>query len=182
MDLAALILPWLIDTFASWRMPLPDESAIGVNAGITPGKGGIGLFYAHGSNQWNAGMLYSIGSVVAGQSDIHLSATYNRQLTGWGLYVTGGLNLTHTIEGSAYDDANHSPWSDTLPPQGTAWRSHGISQPEFVFTLGEAFWFGHRGRFGVTADVGIALPFGDGTNHRPYPVAGCGLAYRINFN
>jgi hypothetical protein len=182
MDLATLLLPWLIDTFASWRMPLPDESALGVNAGITPGKSGISLFYAQGPHQGNVGMLYSIGAVAAGQSDIHLSATYNRQLTGWGLYVAGGLNLTYTIEESPYDEVDHTPWPDTLPSQGMAWNSRGISNPEFVFTIGEAFWFGHRGRFGVTADAGIALPFGADTRHTPYPVAGCGLAYRFNFN
>ncbi len=181
MDLAALLLPWLIDTFASWRMPLPDEKAVGINLGITPGKSGMSGFYAHGANQWNLGMLYSVGSAVAGHADVHLGATYNRQLTGWGLYLAGGLNLTHTIEKSPDDNVGLPREPDSLP-QGMAWRSHGISHPEFVFTVGESFWFSHRGRLGVNTDVGVALPFGDGVSHAPYVVIGAGIAYRWNFD
>lgn len=182
MDLAALVLPWLIDTFASWRMPLPDESAIGVNAGITPGKSGFSVFYSRGANQGNLGMLYSIGSVIAGHTDVHLSATYNRQITGWGLYAAAGLNLTYTVNANNSDDLLSVAPLDTLPAYGAAWNAHRFSLPELVFTLGESFWFGHRGRFGINADAGVALPLGHGARHTPYPVAGLGISWRFNFD
>jgi|GEM_PF-5637373 len=181
----ALIAPALsavLTTFSAAALEWPDESAVGVNAGIAPGKSGIGLFYAKGPNQVNLGVFYSIGGEVYDRTNVHTGLSYNLSLTDWGLYVATGLNLIYIVETSPYEETEtRMPWEPLPEERGTAWRSHGIRDPELVFTVGEQFWFGHRSQFGLHADAGVAFPFGYDVSHDPYPVAGIGLSWRLLF-
>jgi hypothetical protein len=161
----------------------PDESAVGVNLGISPARSGFSGFYAQGANQWNLGLLYSIGSEAAGHTNVRTGLTYNRQLTDWGLFAAAGLNVTYIIElgESRYDDDSQFD-PEELPAEGAAWRSHGIAYPEFIVTIGEALWFGENKWLGLNVDAGIAQPFGYGMSHNPYPIVGAGVSYRFTMN
>jgi hypothetical protein len=123
-----------------------------------------------------------------GYTNVHTGLTYNRTLTDWGLYAAGGLNVTYIIEeGDDRYEINplipSSPWEPEVPAfDGAAWRSHGIANPEVVFSLGNAQWFGNRKQFGIHADLGGALPFGYGVSHSFYPVLGAGVSYRFKIN
>jgi hypothetical protein len=167
------------------KLSWPDESSLGFNAGISPGKSGFSGFYGHGANQLNLGILYSVGSEVFGRTNVHTGVSYNLTLTDWGLYAAAGLNLTYIIEeGEDQFAREQQNQPDPLSPpiEGGAWRSHGIANPEVVIAIGEALWFGHRSQFGIHADAGVALPFGYGVSHTPYPVVGAGLSYRFKLN
>jgi hypothetical protein len=157
----------------------PDDSAIGVNVGIDPAKAGLSAFYAQGDNQWNLGMMYGHAGVGEYDSDIRVGLMYNRRLTDWGLFAATGLHATYSIStGPTLPDGPEYPET----PTGTAWRSRGFRDPEWMLAIGEDYWFGETDRFGIYADLGAgyALPTYIVDKWQAY--IGAGVSYRFQVN
>jgi hypothetical protein len=170
-------VPYVFSALASLFSGLPEESALGVNIGISPSKAGLSAFYAQERNQWNLGMLYAIDGTSPGQTDIRLGATYNRTLTDRGLFAAVGLNLSlgvgSDLGASAHPDV---PGQE----QQASWSSRGFKNPELLVALGHEFRFGGRSQFGLHADLGAGYALGSGIDDRLHARLGAGISYRFH--
>jgi hypothetical protein len=169
----------MFSTLATLLPHWPDDSALGMNIGVSAAKAGLSLSYAHGDNQWNLGTLFAAGSDDPNRTDLKIGGSYNRNLTNWGLFLATGLFFTYTVEtGTEPTD----PFNENLPETGTAWRSQRLSDPIVTLELGQNFWFGSRDQFGIYADAGAALPLDPDYPGGAFPIVGAGLSYRFRIN
>lgn len=168
-------------TLASLLPHWPDESALGVNAGLDPAKAGLSAFYAHGNNQWNLGMMYGHPGTGEYDTDIRVGFMYNRRLTDWGLFAATGIHASYRVETHPGTD-ELSNGSQPGQPVGSSWQSRGLRDPEWMFAIGEDLWFGDKDRFGLYADVGAgyALPTAIVDKWNAYFGAGVSYRFRIN--
>jgi hypothetical protein len=170
-------VPYVFSALASLFSGLPEESALGVNAGISPSKAGFSAFYAQDRNQWNLGMLYAIDGTSPGQTDLRLGLAYNRTLTDRGLFAAAGLNLSLGVgsdpEASMHPDV---PGQE----QRASWRTRGFKDPELLVALGREFRFGGRSQFGFHADLGAGYALGAGIDDRLRARLGAGISYRFH--
>jgi hypothetical protein len=180
-------IPRLFAVLASLLPGWPDDSALGLNAGVSPAKAGLAAFYAHGNNQWNLGALYGVGTTDAQETDLRLAFTYNRLFpvgSHGGPFAAAGMSLTHTVETAPPSGDPDDPASVVGGGDGTgaAWHPGGTADPELTFAMGYEFRFGARGRFGLHADIGAGYTLARDIDDKWRPRAGAGLTYRFAIN
>lgn len=155
--------------------PQPDQYA-GINLGIGYSKTFLGGFYTWDRNQINVGtdvlvFLFEEGILVA-----QPSITYNRYLTGNGLYTTVGIQTTYAPE-------THDVYTPPVPPQ-TQGTYRTIKDPDWktsalITGVGKNFQFTH---WGLNFDANLLSPINRYFGRVWGVWIGGGLSYRFHLN
>jgi hypothetical protein len=150
-------------------------SHYGVNLGFGYSKPFLSGFYSWDRNQINVGSGLFAATLDRGVYIAQPSITYNRYLTGKGLYASIGLLATYQTD--SFTEVREQAG---LPD--TTWSTRKIKQadwttPLIITGLGKNFQFT---RWGIHIDASFSTELGKNFGNKIEPWIGAGLSYRFN--
>jgi hypothetical protein len=147
-------------------------SYFGWNLGFSPAKTSLGLSWAKGYNQWNAGFLVPPYHDDNDFTTMIPALTYNRQLTRNNVFVSGGFIAPHTSKSSAIVYFDSTINNFRLENSG---EDRGWEPVRLMLGGGKVFQFKS---WGIHVDACIITPTNEQLGRTWAWLAGAGVSFR----